>query len=71
MEIDLSQFNHCYSTDPPKPIVQILGGEHKGRIGRLMGQWTHPYHLWVVYLSDTNEWIKVPPGQFSQAKGGE
>lgn len=69
-KIDLSKFNHCYSTDPPKPEVRVLYGEHEGRTGRLMGQWTYPFNLWVVSLNDTHEWIKVKYGQFEPV-GGE
>lgn len=60
--IDLSQFTHCYSTDPPKKQVLITSGEHAGKTGRLMGQWTHPFHLWTISLDragEPMEWVSV------------
>lgn len=63
-DIDLSQFNHCYSTDPPRKRVLITSGEHAGKTGRLMGQWTYPFHLWTISLD-----VDCPPRWASMESG--
>ena len=69
MSIDLSQFNHCHSTDPPLKRALVTHGEHKGRHGYIVGRWDHDYRKWTIRLADGStgqgfEWVSLLPGQF-------
>tara|TARA_R110002012_G_scaffold258340_1_gene438784 strand:+ start:1307 stop:1540 length:234 start_codon:yes stop_codon:yes gene_type:complete len=66
MALNLDTFTHCTSADPPKPTVKILTGERAGREGTLLGQWTYPFHLWVVKLhaEGTSNW--AVPAQWAE-----
>jgi len=69
MTIDLSKFNHMYSTDPPKPRVVITHGKFKGSNGRLMGRWTYPYHYWTIKLDErthSKDYVSVPPEHYKE-----
>ena len=69
-EYNPDNFIHCTSLDK-KPFVEITRGEHKGKVGTLLGQWTYPFHLWVVWLRDEpNEYAKVQGNHFKYIQGG-
>ena len=71
--MDPDNFNHCTSLEPPKPIVKITKGEHAGKVGTLMGQWTYPETLWVVRLhtDSKDEYAKVPRWHFEYTQEGD